>query len=150
MADLRATGVRNGGYHWAVLTGIAIALYTVNDAAAVRESGRALSYAVTVIGASALLLVPYAIRRRGAAALIAAARKRPIALTGAAVLSIGAYALVLFAATRAPVGLVAAVRESSVVIGALAGVVVFKEPFGRRRLTGAAAVAVGIAVLGLV
>ena len=150
MADLRTTGIRNCGYHWAVLTGFAIALYTVNDAAAVRESGRALSYAVTVTAANALLLVPYAVRRRGVAALIATARNRPMALIGAAALNIGAYALVLFAATRAPVGLVAAVRESSVVIGALAGVVLLKEPFGRRRLTGAAAVAFGIAVIGFV
>jgi drug/metabolite transporter (DMT)-like permease len=82
--------------------------------------------------------------------LIATARARPVALVAAAALNIGAYALVLFAATRAPVGLVAAVRESSVVIGALAGVVILKEPFGRRRLTGAVAVAAGIAVLGIV
>lgn len=150
MSDIRRNGARESGYHWALLTGMAIAVYTVNDAAAVRESGRALSYAVTVTAANALLLVPYALRRRGGAALITAARSRPIALIGAAALNIGAYALVLFAATRAPVGLVAAVRESSVVIGALAGVFILKEPFGRRRLTGAAAVALGIVVLGVV
>ncbi len=143
-------GADRTGLYWAVLTGMAIALYTVNDAAAVRESGRALSYTVTMMAFNALLLVPYTIRRRGSAALLATLRKRPLALAGAAALNIGAYALVLFAATRAPVGLVAAVRESSVVIGALAGVVLLKEPFGRRRLTGAAAVAVGIAVLGFV
>ncbi len=150
VAGFRTEGFRSGGYHWAVLTGMAIALYTVNDAAAVRESGRALSYAVTITAANALLLVPYTIRSRGTAALIATARSRPVAVVGAAALNIGAYALVLFAATRAPVGLVAAVRESSVVMGALAGVVLLKEPFGPRRLTGAAAVAVGIVVLGIV
>jgi drug/metabolite transporter (DMT)-like permease len=146
---LRATADRTGHY-WALLTGMTIALYTVNDAAAVRESGRALSYTVTMMAANAVLLVPYTIRRRGVAALLATARSRPVALVGAAALNVGAYALVLFAATRAPVGLVAAVRETSVVIGALAGVVLLKEPFGRRRLTGAVAVAVGIAVLGIV
>lgn len=150
VSQTRAAGIRESGYHWAVLTGLAIALYTVNDAAAVRESGRALSYAVTVTAANALVLVPYAILRRGGAALLATARSRPLALPGAAALNIGAYALVLFAATKAPVGLVAAVRESSVVIGALAGVVLLKEPFGRRRLSGAVAVAAGIVVLGFV
>ena len=143
-------GIDRTGLYWAVLTGMTIALYTVNDAAAVRESGRALSFTVTMMAANALLLVPYTIRRRGGAALLATARDRPLALAGASALNVGAYALVLFAATRAPVGLVAAVRESSVVIGALAGVVLLKEPFGRRRLTGAAAVAIGIAALGFV
>ena len=47
-------------------------------------------------------------------------------------------------------GLVAAVRESSVIIGALAGVLILKEPFGRRRLTGAIGVVLGIVVLGFV
>jgi len=138
------------GLHWALITGVTIALYTVNDAAAVRESGQALAYTVTITVAGAVLLVPYAIGRSGAGTLVATWRARPAAILGAAALNIGAYALVLYAATLAPVGLVAAVRESSVVLGALAGIVILKEPFGRRRLVGAAAVAIGIVALGLI
>lgn len=137
------------GLHWALLTGLMIAIYTVNDAAAVRESGRALSYTVTITGSSAVLLLPYALWRRGSYEVLQTFRSRPLALFGAAVLNIGAYALVLLAATRAPVGLVAAVRESSVVLGALAGVFLLQEPFAKRRLTAAAVVAAGIAALGL-
>lgn len=138
------------GLPWALLTGLMIAMYTVNDAAAVRESGKALSYTVTITAASLVLLLPFMAWRRGGDTIVQTIRARPIALFGAAALNIGAYALVLWAATRAPVGLVAAVRESSVVIGALAGVYILKEPHARRRLTGAAIVGAGIIVLGVI
>jgi len=138
------------GVGWAVATGLAIAAYTVVDAGAVRESGNALGYTATLIAVVAVLLLPVALHRSGRAGLWAAARARPIALVAAAILHIGAYMLVLIAATRAPVGLVAAVRESSVVIGAIAGVVLLGEPFGRRRILGAVAVAGSIMALGLV
>jgi drug/metabolite transporter (DMT)-like permease len=138
------------GLEWAGLTGVMIALYTVVDAAAVRESGEALAYTVTLTALSTGLLLPIALWKRGFAGVTAAARARPLALGLASILNIGAYALVLVAASRAPVGLVAAVRESSVVIGAIAGIVLFSEPFGRRRIAGAAAVALGIVALGVV
>lgn len=138
------------GLQWAVLTGLLIAAYTLVDAAAVRESGKALAYTVTITAVSSLILAPVAVMQRGREGLMAAARARPLALVVAAALNIGAYALVLVAATRAPVGLVSAVRESSVVIGAIAGVIWFSEPFGRRRVVGAVAVAGGVVALGLV
>ena len=60
-----------------------------------------------------------------------------------------AYVLVLFALTRAPISLVAPVRESSVVIGALLGASVLKEGQLARRLIAASAIAIGIAALAL-
>lgn len=142
-------GVRQG-LQWAVLTGALIAVYTVNDAAAVRQSGNALAYTVTVTAAATVLLLPYAVWRRGRAGLLATAAARPVQLLVAAALNIGAYALVLVAATRAPIGLVSAVRESSVIIGAIAGVAIYSEPFGRRRVLGAAFVVAGVVGLGLI
>lgn len=137
------------GLRWALLTGLAISAYTVIDAAGVRSSGKALAYSVTLAGVSGLVLAWLALRTRTVTDVIAPLRQRPVAVTVAAALNIGAYALVLFAATRAPVALVSAVRETSVVFGALAGVLLLAEPFGRRRLVGAAAVAAGIISLGL-
>ncbi|NND02909.1 MAG: EamA family transporter [Acidimicrobiia bacterium] len=137
------------GIRWALLTGLAISIYTVVDAAAVRSSGKALAYSVTLAGLSAIGLAWLALRTRSVSDVVAPLRHRPFAVTAAAALNIGAYAIVLFAATRAPVALVSAVRETSVVFGALAGVVLLKEPFARRRLVGAAAVAIGIVALGV-
>src|SRR6266568_6725380 len=61
----------------------------------------------------------------------------------------GAYALVLAALQRASAASVAAVRETSVVIATALAAVVLKEPVGPARLSGAALVAGGIALLSL-
>ena len=58
-----------------------------------------------------------------------------------------AYGLVLIAVRHAPVGYVAALRESSVVIGALLGWLLLKEPLGRRRLRSSIVVAAGLVAL---
>jgi drug/metabolite transporter (DMT)-like permease len=57
--------------------------------------------------------------------------------------------LVLVALTRAPVSLVAPVRESSVVVGALLGARVLGEGHFARRIVAASAIAAGIAALAL-
>jgi drug/metabolite transporter (DMT)-like permease len=49
--------------------------------------------------------------------------------------------------TRAPVAVVAALREVSVVFAAILGTVFLNERFGWRRLAGAASVAAGVAAL---
>ena len=63
--------------------------------------------------------------------------------------SIAAYAIVLWAMTRAPVAAVAALRETSVLFAAIIGTVLLKEGFGLARLAGAASVVAGVAALKL-
>ena len=43
----------------------------------------------------------------------------------------------------------AALRESSVVVAAVIGVVAFKEPMGRLRIAASVAVALGVALLAI-
>ena len=64
-----------------------------------------------------------------------------------AVLSPIAYVLVLLAMQQAPVALVAAARESSIVVGALLGWLVLGETRGAHRLAGSVVVAAGIAAI---
>jgi drug/metabolite transporter (DMT)-like permease len=59
------------------------------------------------------------------------------------------YALVVWAFTMAPIALVAALRETSVVIAAVLGAVLLKEPFGRVRIGAAILIAAGLALLKL-
>ena len=63
--------------------------------------------------------------------------------------SVAAYAIVLWAMTRAPVAAVAALRETSVLFAAIIGTVLLKEGFGVARLVGAASVVAGVAALKL-
>jgi len=67
----------------------------------------------------------------------------------AGIATFGAYCMVLLALQRASAASVAAVRETSVVIGALLAWRYLEEPVGRARLLGAALVAGGIALVSL-
>jgi drug/metabolite transporter (DMT)-like permease len=60
-----------------------------------------------------------------------------------------AYALVLYAKTLAPIGIVSALRETSVIFAAIIGVAWFGEGPKRSRFVAAAVVACGIVVIGL-
>lgn len=82
--------------------------------------------------------------RRRASALL-----RPhagLGLLGAA-LSVTAYALVLWAQTRAALAPVAALRESSIIVGAAIGALFFKERFGAPRIAAAGLLVVGIGLM---
>ena len=65
----------------------------------------------------------------------------------AGIASTAAYTLIMIAYQHAPVGYVAALRESSVVIAAFAGWKMLDEGDHRRRITSASIVLVGLAVL---
>jgi drug/metabolite transporter (DMT)-like permease len=61
--------------------------------------------------------------------------------------SVFAYGLVLWAQTRAALAPVSALRETSIIAGALIGAVLFKERFGRPRIVAAALVVAGIGLM---
>jgi drug/metabolite transporter (DMT)-like permease len=66
-----------------------------------------------------------------------------------AVFTTGAYGIALWAMTRAPVALVAVLRETSVVFAALFGALFLGEKFTRRRLVATGAVLAGLITLRL-
>jgi drug/metabolite transporter (DMT)-like permease len=63
--------------------------------------------------------------------------------------SLAAYGIALWAMTQAPVAVVAALREVSVLFAAAIGAWVLKEGFGWKRMVGAATVVAGVAALRL-
>ena len=62
-------------------------------------------------------------------------------------MSFTAYGLVVWAMSFGAVAHVAALRETSVIFGALIGVLLLGEPFGRRRVTASALIAAGVILL---
>jgi drug/metabolite transporter (DMT)-like permease len=143
---MRGTGRRAAGF--ALLTGAAIAAYTLWDKQAVGPL--ALSPVVYYWGtnaADAALLTPW-VARRPAALRLAWRTSRRQAL-GVALLSPLAYVLVLFALARAPVSYVAPAREVSILIGTALGTTVLAEGDARRRLVAAAAIVAGVTALAL-
>jgi drug/metabolite transporter (DMT)-like permease len=143
------TSVKFGqGMVFAVLTGAAIAAYTLWDKHAVGAA--ALSPIVYYWGtnlANAALLSPVALRDREALHQAWTISRQRAA--GVGLLSPLAYVLILYALARAPVSYVAPARESSIVIGTLLGVYVLHEQDVGRRLAAAAAILVGVVVLTL-
>jgi len=132
----------------ALATGVFIAAYTVVDGVGVRRSGSALGYAtwLFLLQGPVLPLVALAVRRR---ALRAQTRGLWAVGLGAGALSVAAYALVLWAQSVGALASVAALRESSIVWGAVIASVFFKEPFGRVRIAASAVVAVGVVLVAL-
>ncbi len=131
---------------WAGLTAVTISAYTLIDAVGSRRSS-GLAYGFTLfITAGAAMTVVGVVSGRGPAFLAALPRSWwRFVLTGAA--SNLAYALVLVAVRRAPVGYVATLRESSVVLGALAGWWLLHERLARARVISAVVVVCGMGLL---
>jgi drug/metabolite transporter (DMT)-like permease len=130
----------------ALATGLTIAAYTVVDGLGVRASGSSLGYIAWLMAVQGVVLPAWACSRwRGGTA----ARLRPFAALGllGAVLSVGAYGLVLWAQTRAGLAPVSALRESSILVGAVIGAVFFKERFGAPRIAAAGLLVVGIGLM---
>jgi drug/metabolite transporter (DMT)-like permease len=135
------------GIYWALATGAAIAVYTVVDGLGVRRSHDTLRYAVVLfVMQSTLWLIAVVIRRGWRWS-----ENRSTIGIGllAGPMSLLAYTIVLYAQTRAPLGVVSALRETGVVWAAAIGVVFFKEGKARVIMVPAIVVVAGIALLSL-
>ncbi|MEV6022604.1 DMT family transporter [Streptomyces sp. NPDC052036] len=144
-------GLRGRRPDWAAIgaalaTGLTIAGYTVLDGLGVRASGSSFGYIAWLMAVQGVVIPAYAAYRRRGELL---ARLRPFALLGllGSALSVAAYALVLWAQTRAELAPIAALRESSIIVGAAIGAVFFKERFGLPRIAAAGLVVVGIGLM---
>lgn len=133
---------------FALVNAVVIAAYTLVDGVGARVSGNAIGYTMLhfIMDAAPLLLV-LAVTRRGALPAAMAARGRLMAIGGAATL--GSYSAALWAMTVAPIAAVAALRETSILIAILFGVVILKEALPAWRAVGAAAILVGAVMLRL-
>ncbi|GAA2310619.1 DMT family transporter [Streptomyces hawaiiensis] len=144
-------GLRGRRPDWAAIgaalaTGLTIAVYTVVDGLGVRASGSSLGYIAWLMAVQGVVIPAYAVWRwRGETVALL----RPFAWVGliGAALSVAAYALVLWAQTRAELAPIAALRESSIIVGAAIGAVFFKERFGAPRIAAAGLLVLGIGLM---
>lgn len=151
---LRALRFHARGAGAAFLVALLVSVYTAVDAAGVRRWSP-LPYLVLVFALSGSVLAPLlalreVLARRGGdgrSRVLHVLRTDWLRIVAVAVMTLGAYALVLEAFRIAPVSYAGAVRESGVVFGALAGWLLLGERFGRVRAAGATLVFAGIALL---
>jgi len=137
-----------GAFLAAVGTGLTIAAYTTVDGVGVRASASPVGYIGWLILLQSLCVPLFAaLRRRD----VLVKQPRRILLSGllAGALSVLAYGLVLWAQTKGALAPIAALRETSVIFGAIIGTLVFHEPFGRSRITATLLVVAGIVLLNV-
>jgi drug/metabolite transporter (DMT)-like permease len=130
----------------ALVNAVVIAVYTLNDAAGVRVTETPLTYTLWMFPLSAAPTLLWLRRSTPLRVPTSAEALRGICGAGA---SIGAYTLVLWAMTQAPVAPVAALRETSILAGVLLARVLLGERPGRRGWSGAVVIVAGAAILRL-
>jgi drug/metabolite transporter (DMT)-like permease len=129
-------------------TACVIALYTLIDGAGVRRSGAAAGYTMWLFVATAFVVVALAWRRERRA-LLAAARSQPAILLGGGAMSAASYGIALWAMTQAPVALVAALRETSILFATAIAALVLRERVSAARLLAVGLIACGAAAMRL-
>jgi drug/metabolite transporter (DMT)-like permease len=131
---------------FALANAAVIAVYTLIDGHGARVSGNAWSYIVWlfVLDGIPFSLWMLATRRDSFVAHLRHRSRRALAGGG---LSAAAYAISVWAMTKAPVALVASLRETSVLFATLIGARLLNERLSARRWSGVAAVVLGVLAL---
>jgi drug/metabolite transporter (DMT)-like permease len=138
------------GVTWGLATGATIAAYTLWDNHAVNSLAvPPLPYYVLGLVLQLPFLLVLLARRRQPVPVRQVWRSARTPVLVVAACSPLAYVLVLRAMQLAPVALVAAGRESSIVVGAVFGWLVLREPRPARRLVGAVVVLAGIGLIAV-
>lgn len=132
---------------YALGTGVFIAAYSVTDGIGARLSGAPLAYTVWMCALWGVLMPMVYIGLRGTHSLF---RVRPgfaTAFSGGLV-SLLAYAIIIYAMSYAPMGAVSALRETSVLFAALIGYWFLGEALTLRKFLACAVIALGTALIG--
>ncbi|MGO4676976.1 EamA family transporter [Bosea sp. 2YAB26] len=137
-----------GALGFAALTAVMISGYTLVDGLGARAAGDPHAYSAALFVINGTPLIAYIALRGGRDALTA---MRPFWLQGTAggILSLGAYWIAIWAMTVAPIPLVAAVRESSVLFAAVIAYVWLKEPLQASRLVACGFIVAALALMRL-
>ena len=143
----RAPGRPAAELGFALLTAAMIGTYTVIDTAGARRTDNGFAYGCALVLCSGVTVSFAALARGRGPALVASIPTNWRTYVGAGFCLTAAYSLVMVAVRHAPVGYVATLRESSVVIGALMGWLWLHEPLGRRRLMSSVIVLIGLVAL---
>jgi drug/metabolite transporter (DMT)-like permease len=123
-----------------------VVAYTLVDGVGARLSGNALSYVAWMMAGTAIIIVPIALVFYRAQI---ADKERSFwvrTFIGGAI-SIASYGIALWAMTKAPIGIVAALRETSVLFAAILGALMFEERFGPKRWAALILIVAGIGLL---
>lgn len=138
----RSSGTQKHALGFALLNAFVIVAYTVTDGLGVRASQSAWSYVLWLFFLNAFPLLGIGLASNAGAVLAVSLRGGVKGFAGG-FCSLCAYGLALWAMTHAPIAMVAALRETSVLIGTALGALVLKEGFGFNRWLAAIMITAG-------
>jgi drug/metabolite transporter (DMT)-like permease len=133
---------------FALATAVIICGYTLVDGSGARAAGNPHAYAAALFVIDSIPLLVFIAWRDGPAGLSALTRFAAPGLVAGA-LSFASYWIAIWAMTVAPIALVAALRETSVLFAAAIALVILKEPFGPVRALAAALIVTGLLLIRL-
>jgi drug/metabolite transporter (DMT)-like permease len=142
--DLAKLNRRAVGF--ALLTALTICAYSVVDGVGARLSGNANAYTAALFIGNAVVMALYGVARRGGRIVPDMYSFWITGLVGGA-LQLGSYGIAIWAMTVAPIAMVAALRETSVLFGALIAVVVLKESLRAMRIIAALLIVAGLMMI---
>jgi len=129
-------------------TAVMICGYTIADGTGARVSGNTAGYVSAMFLFDGLFIALIALWMRGREGVRAMLGFAGPGIAGGTMACL-AYAIAIWAMTVAPIPLVAAVRETSVLFAAVIAVVILKEPLRTNRLVGAAMIVAGLVMIRL-
>lgn len=148
MALSFGAGASRAAVGFALATGVSVATYSFFAGLGVRTAGTVLGFQACLEIVTGFGMLCYGVVARRADLVTYARRHGAVGLFAGAVSVLGFLAY-LVAARSLPLGPVSALRETSVIFGAVLGTIVLREGFGPRRIAAAVLVTVGIVLLAV-
>jgi len=148
LTQAHVTRVHFKGVAVAVFIALLISIYSTIDGAAVKD-GYAFPYVMSMFTFVPIPITPFIFRQYKWAKIKSVLMDHPIGVPLAAILGVVAYLMAVFSYSISPVSYAGAVREVSVVFGALTGWYFLKERLGGVRVIGAVVIFAGILAIAL-
>jgi drug/metabolite transporter (DMT)-like permease len=133
---------------FALFTAVTICLYSVVDGIGGRSAGDPHPYTLAMFVGNALIVAVYFLGRRGITAFGPLPKLWPVGLFGGS-LQLLSYGIVIWAMTKAPIAPVAALRETSVLFGAVLAFFLLREPLKPARIAAALMIVCGLVLIRL-
>ena len=146
LARANVTRLHFKGVAVAIFLAMLISIYSAIDGAAVKN-GHAVAYVMTMFTLVPVPITPFIVRKYGWSRLWQEFREQGLKLVLTGILGVAAYMLAVLAYSLAPLSYSGAIREVSVVFGAIAGWWFLKEKMGVMRVLGSAVIFGGILVI---
>ena len=132
----------------ALFTAVTVCAYSVVDGIGARAAGlgKATAYSFWLFIAIAPVVTAYGFARSGRG-LVAAMAPHWKAGLGGGILAVISYTIAIWAMTLAPIAIVAALRETSVLFGAIIAVTFLGEPLRASRIVAALMIVTGLVLI---